>query len=331
MSLSPLLRMLPPVVPPARRRARSLGGGGAALVAALVAGAAPAAAQERTRIDTVVTVGRDAVVDLALVSGDVTVTAAEGAQVRARGVSDGELRFEQRGSAVRIWVEREDRRRWRDRDAGDERLEVVVPIGARVTANSVSGTVAVRGVRGEIEARSVSGDVEVREATRRLHASSVSGSVRVERVEGDVHVESVSGEAVVDDVAGDVDVQTVSGEIDVRRARTTRVRVQTVSGELSYDGTLARDGRYDFTSHSGQVRLAIPADAGATLSMRTFSGSIDSAFPLTLQSGDRVADDDRRGPRRNRRAEYTLGGGGARVTIETFSGSIELVRAGERR
>jgi DUF4097 and DUF4098 domain-containing protein YvlB len=294
--------------------------------------AAPLAAQERTRIDTAVTVGRDAVVDLALVSGDITVTAAEGAQVRVRGTSTrGGLRFEHRGNAVRVWIEREDRRRWRDDDGGEERLEVAVPVGARVTANTVSGGVSVRAVRGEIEARSVSGDVDVEGAVRRLRAASVSGDVRVTRVEGDVRVESVSGDATIDDVAGEIDAQTVSGEIDVRRARTARVRAQTVSGEVTYDGTLARDGRYDFTTHSGEVRIVVPADAGATLSMRSFSGSIDSDAPLTLQSGDRMRDDDddRRGPR-TRRAEYTLGGGGARVNVETFSGDIQLVRPGRR-
>jgi DUF4097 and DUF4098 domain-containing protein YvlB len=232
---------------------------------------------------------------------------------------------------VRVWIEREDRRRWRDDDGGEERLEVAVPVGARVTANTVSGAVSVRAVRGEIEARSVSGDVDVEGAVRRLRAASVSGDVRVTRVEGDVRVESVSGDATIDDVAGEIDAQTVSGEIDVRRARTARVRAQTVSGEVTYDGTLARDGRYDFTTHSGEVRIVVPADAGATLSMRSFSGSIDSDAPLTLQSGDRMRDDDddRRGPR-TRRAEYTLGGGGARVNVETFSGDIQLVRPGRR-
>jgi hypothetical protein len=280
-----------------------------------------------TRIDTTVGVGRDAVVDLSLISGNVTVTSWGRGDVQVRGYSERlPLRFEHQGGRVRVWVPSGN---YRGR-SGDQRLEVVVPVGTRVAAKSVSGDVRVTGVRGELEAGTVSGEVEASDAVRRIALNSVSGAVRGTNLDGDVRANSVSGEVVLDQIAGEIDAQSVSGEVDVRRARSSRVKMESVSGEITYDGTIARDGRYELSSHSGEIHLAIPSDVGADLSLRTFSGSIDTELPLTTRGDTR--DDGRRsyGPR-ERRMDFTVGGGGARITAETFSGSIVIARAGARR
>jgi Ni/Co efflux regulator RcnB len=283
--------------------------------------------QGPTRIDTVVSVGRDASVDLSLVSGNVTVTAWGRGDVQVRGYSERlPLRFEHQGGRVRVWV---PNARLRGR-SGDQRLEVVVPVGTRVAAQSVSGNVRVTGVRGELEAGTVSGDVDASDGVRRVALNSVSGAVRGTNVEGDVRANSVSGEVILDQVSGEIDAQSVSGEVEVRRARSSRLRMESVSGELTYEGSITRDGRYELNSHSGEIHLLLPADVGADLSLRTFSGSIDTDFPLTTRGDSR--DENRRsyGPR-ERRMDFTLGGGGARIMAETFSGSINIGRAGTRR
>jgi DUF4097 and DUF4098 domain-containing protein YvlB len=283
-------------------------------------------AQGPTRIDTTVSVGRDASVDLSMVTGDITVTSWGRGEVQVRGYSERlPLRFEQSGSTVRVSTP-SNRSRGR---AGDQRLEVVVPVGTRVAAQSVSGNVSVRGVRGEVEVGAVSGDVEVQDAVRRVLLNSVSGAVRGTNLDGEVRANAVSGEVTLDDVRGDISSETVSGESTVRRARTSRLRMQSVSGELTYDGTIARDGRYELNSHSGEIHLALPSDVGASLSLRTFSGSFDSDFELTMRPDGR--DGSSRASRNDRRMDFTLGGGGATIVAETFSGTIKLARAGARR
>jgi hypothetical protein len=280
-----------------------------------------------TRIDTTVGVGRDAVVDLSLINGNVTVTAWGRGDVQVRAYSERlPLRFEHQGGRVRVWVPSGN---YRGR-SGDQRLEVVVPVGTRVAAKSVSGDVRVTGVRGELEAGTVSGEVTASDAVRRIALSSVSGAVHGTNLEGDVRANSVSGEVLLDQVAGEIDAQSVSGEVDVRRARSPRVKMESVSGSITYDGSLSRDGRYELSSHSGEINLALPSDIGADLSLRTFSGSIDSEIPLTMR-GDTRQDGRRSYGPRERRMDFTLGGGGARITAETFSGSINIARAGARR
>jgi hypothetical protein len=274
-----------------------------------------------TRIDTTVRVGQSGAVDLTLVTGPVTVTAWNRADVRVRAYSERlPLRFEATGGTVRVYSPRT-----RTRSAGEQRLEVFVPAGTRVTATSVSGDVSVRGMRGEVDARSTSGDVDVQGGARRVALQSVSGDVRASAVDGDVRAQSVSGDVTLDDVGGEVDAKTTSGGVTLRRARLSRLRAETVSGDVAYDGALARDGRYDLSSHSGEIRLALPAGAGAALSLRTYSGTIDSNVPLTLQP-NALSSPAPAGSRSGRRLEFTLGGGGARVTAESFSGSITIAK-----
>lgn len=280
------------------------------------------------RIDTTVTLARGGTVDLSLVSGDITVTAGTGDQVRVRGMSERvPFVFERSTSAVRVRLENSncDGKRGRHDDCnGEERLEVSVPTGTRVIGNSVSGTVRVRGVNGEIEAQSVSGDVEVDGAQRRADLHSVSGDVTGRSLQGNVRAQSVSGDVELQSVTGEVNAESVSGDVTLRGMRSDRVEVETVSGEVLYDGSFSRDGRYDFKSHSGDVRLVMPADAAASLEVRTFSGDIDSDFQMTLDAGSDA------GRHRDRNMSFKLNGGGARITAETFSGTVNLERAGAR-
>lgn len=295
------------------------------LVGALAVGAlalaAPSAAraQDRHRIDTTVAVGRDASVDLGLINGDITVTASSRGDVRIDATSEViPLRFEHVGNTVRVTTVSGSYRR-----SGEQRMEVVVPFGTRVNASTVSGRVSVRGVRGEVEANSVSGGVIVEDATRRVRISAVSGGVRGRNIDGNVWARAVSGGVVLERITGEVDAETVSGGVSVRDARSERVHQQSVSGELLYDGTITRDGRYDFQSHSGNVRLLLGDGAAISLSAQTFSGAIDSRFEMTMGPS-------RAGTRRGQRMDFTVNGGGARVTAQTFSGNIVLDRASRR-
>lgn len=289
----------------------------AVLLLAVAAAAAGAQGRDGYRIDTTVTVGRDASVDLGLINGDVIVTASNRDEIRIDAYSEViPLRFEHFGNTVRVTTESGHYRR-----SGDQKMTVVVPLGTRVTAASVSGSVSVRGVRGEIRASSVSGEVTVEGAVRRASLNSVSGEVRARDVDGDVYARGVSGDITVDRVAGEVDAETVSGEVSVRDAKSDRVHAESVSGEITYQGTIARDGRYEFQSHSGTVRLLIPADAAVSLSASTFSGSVNSKIPLTMGPSSRPTN----GSRRGQRMELTINGGGARVSAQTFSGDIVIL------
>ncbi|MGH7717317.1 MAG: DUF4097 family beta strand repeat-containing protein [Gemmatimonadaceae bacterium] len=302
---------------------------GTAMLGAVMLIATPLAAQRdrerdrdrdeeyRSRIDTTVALDRGGTVDLSLVAGEIRVTGWNRDQVRVNATSErGILRFDATRSRVSLEVRSERGR------GGDTRYEVSVPAGTRVLMRSVSGELSATGVNGEIEAHTVSGDIDIADATNRAEFESVSGEVTVARVRGDLRGNAVSGSITVQSVTGEVDVETVSGEVSLTGLQSRFVRAASVSGEVEFDGTIDPAGRYEFNSHSGEVRLVLQGDVNATVSVETFSGSIDSAFPMTLEPGAIGG--------QHKRFQFRIGNGGARISAESFSGGIDIERGSSR-
>jgi len=293
---------------------------------ALFAAAAPLAAQKSrhggrssgddgSRIDTTVAVSKGVTIDLSILSGDIKVTTWDKPQVRVTAVSEeGDLRFEATSQRVSISQEEEND------DGGDTHYELVVPRDARVTASGISGDLTIRGVA-ELEGNSVSGSVTGTDIAGRTSLQSVSGDVRGSGLGGPVRAQSVSGDVELDAVAGDITVQTVSGEMKLRDVKSSYVKTSTVSGDLEFRGALDPKGRYEFNSHSGSFTFAFPRGTGALVSFKGFSGELHSNCQMMLMPGSE-------GAGHNKGMTFQFGNGGAKVSIETFSGDVEITGCG---
>lgn len=273
--------------------------------------------QVRSRIDTTFAFSAEGTVDLSNLSGDIIVTGWSRREAQIKATSErGQLELDV--SSSRITLEEEGRgSMWGGGRRGETRYEVSVPRGVRVIARSTSGDVLVRGTGGEVEAGSTSGDVQVEDAVRRIELTSVSGDVTARQLKGTVDATSVSGSVELESVDGVLHAGTTSGDISLASVTSRDVEASTTSGEITFSGDMATDGRYEFHSHSGTIQLTIPGSSNARFSVETFSGDLDSDFPITLQPGDRSS-------RRPRRFEFTVGNGGARIIAETFSGDLEI-------
>ena len=259
--------------------------------------------EAQSRMDTTFAFSRTGIVDLTQISGDIIVTSWDRAEARIRAYAErGRVRSGLSSSSLSLEVESVRGR------VGDSRVEVTVPVGVRVIARSRSGDVSVKGTKGAVEAKSTSGDVEVGNATGRVVIESLSGDVRASDLSGDIRAESTSGTIEIRGANGEVRAETTSGDVALLGVTSRSVTASTVSGEVEYDGTIDANGRYEF-----------PENSVAQFQVETFSGSLDTEFPLTLQSGQRSSS-------RPRRYEFKLGDGSARVTAESFSGDIVLVR-----
>ena len=291
------------------------------VIAAALLGASELGAQPRyrDRVDTAVTLGSSGTLSVSLYSGRVNVTGASGSEVRIRGSANREtLSIRSRSNYVSISTEAHGH------SNGGAELDISVPRGTRVVLEGFSTAFSVRGVDGEASIETLSGSMVVSNAKGRVNLESVSGNISASDVDGPVSAESVSGRVEVANVDGDITVESVSGAITITGARSMRVNAETVQSALSYDGTIEPSGTYSFTTHSGRLTLAVPATAGATVSLETFSGSVDSDFPVTLESGS------------NRRAgesqfEFRIGDGRSRIVLETFSGDIRIQRGASRK
>lgn len=277
--------------------------------------------EERGRassLDTTVAFDARGTLSVTCPGGAVIVTGSDRSEIRVRARSEsGAIRFTSAGSRAVLETAS-------GRGCSDGRFEVSVPMGTRVVANSWSGSVSVRGVRGEVEAHVQSGDVDVRDATR-LEIEALSGDITVQGVRGDVGIRSISGDVHLSDVHGDVEVESVSGDMNLVQIVAKQVRAHTTSGEIDFGGQILDAGRYEFNTHSGELHLSLPPDFGAELSISTFNGAIESDFPITLKAGEHGI-----GASQSRRINFTVGHGSARIIAETFSGEITLSTKGRR-
>jgi hypothetical protein len=270
-----------------------------------------------TTIDTTLAfAATGGVVDLGVVSGEITVRGWARAEARVHATAEsGPIDFEHGPARISLDVHR----RYGD---GDCEFDLTVPYGTRVLMRSNSGDLHYLAVKGEMEARTMSGGVDVNDTKGMTTVETVSGDIRARGIAGSLRVNTISGGVELASVAGDVDVSTVSGDISLPDARSRVVRMESVSGTEIYGGTIDPAGRYDFHSHSGDITLRMPADVSASLSLQTFSGDIDSDFKLTINPTNSTV-----GHHQGHHIDTAIGsGGGAHVTIETFSGDVRLER-----
>ena len=286
-------------------------------------------------------VGRTGALDLSNIAGDIVVTGGDGDEVRIEAVKrarsrDGEdakrllddLQIEVTETANRVEV-RTLYPRNRRNYSGSVDYTIAMPSGGSATLRSVSGDVRVTNVRGELRAESVSGDMVTTGATRLSLVKTVSGDIQVTdaAAEGEVTVSTVSGDLTARGLkARSIDLSSVSGDVILTSVTSDRATVKSVSGSLEYSGPLVRNGRYEMTSHSGTVRLAVSGTSGFELEATTFNGDVRCEFPLTLRFG--TDDDTGRGRRNrmNRSIRGTYGDASAIVNLKSFSGDIVVTK-----
>ncbi len=124
----------------------------------------------------------------------------------------------------------------------------------------------------------------------------VNGNLKVAGITGYLSLGTVNGSITATGMAGNAWVETVNGNLD-----------------LSFD-KMGEGQSVDLDSVNGAIMLRIPAKASAHVEAETLNGNISNEFGLTVDRGEWVG----------RSMEGVLGSGGARITIETVNGSIDI-------
>jgi DUF4097 and DUF4098 domain-containing protein YvlB len=130
-----------------------------------------------------------------------------------------------------------------------------------------------------------------------LNITTFSAPVDVTGVSGRLTVEGFSSDVRLTNVAGPTQVKTFSGGVTLRAA-------QWSEGDDLHINTF-----------SGDVTVQLPDRARGDLEFDSFSGTFDSALPVTMQTSSR----------RNFRGQLN-GGGSTAFRLKTFSGSVTIRR-----
>ena len=305
------------------------------LIGAVLTAGMSVAQDREERISQTFDIGPIGEFSLSNISGDIRVSGTSGNQVtieavkRLHGRGDRDLLnsvevdISHQGDRIRVETRypRNERRGDDDHRHGHGGVSVdyrvTLPVGTEVEIGSVSGDVMLEGVDGETSVTSVSGEVEVSDVANLVQAKSVSGEVDVRnaRSDDDVDIASVSGDVTINSIeAEELSISSVSGDVRIRQVSCEQGEFESVSGDILYTGRIVSGGRYEFTTHSGDVVITIGEDVGFELEASTFSGEIESEFPMTVTSSSK----------RRRSIHAVVGDASAVIEATTFSGDVEI-------
>lgn len=213
-------------------------------------------------------------------------------------------------------------------------LRVRVPAGKRVALHLGVGKAFVSNVDGIISVEGAAADVAADRTRGALRIETGSGNIDVSDAAGDVTLETGSGDITAARVKGArLELETGSGNVTLSDAEGTALLVETGSGDITATGARGDEvsfetgsGNVDVTlvaafrslaieTGSGDVTLKVPPAIGAEVELETGSGEIDLGG-LTLRVR-RLERDHITG---------TIGDGGGRLSIETGSGNVRLMK-----
>ena len=281
------------------------------MVAAAILFASPAVAQKK--IERKLPLGMEGALRIVNMVGSVVVHGWNKDTVLVRGTLGAGDSFFMGGGykGAKMFVESVN-----DRDPKPARLEVWVPARIRLWVKTATANIDVSGVDGGLDLYVVSGTIDVTGNPHELNAEAIDGDIHITGSPPWVRAKNASGTIVFQGASSDAAFSTVSGAVKVDGGVFERIKIETVTGNISFSGRLDRSGAFDFDTHSGNVDLAIPATMGASFSVMTIAGSITNNLSKNSPIPGRFG----------RGAELTMdtSGGGAKVSVRTFKGPITL-------
>jgi DUF4097 and DUF4098 domain-containing protein YvlB len=263
-------------------------------------------------------VGPGAEIEIDVLSGTVAIEAWSQNLVEVTGtLGDGVESLEIDGDENGVYIEVEYDEHFHGKQQVDTSLTIRVPAGAILSVETVSASISVAGVTGELDLESVSGNVNVATMPAALDVETVSGNISIESAPADSDVSSVSGKIEIDAAGGSIDVENVSGKTMIYGGVIDNGDLESVSGDITCHAIPGPDGSLDIETMSGAITLVIDPTLVASFDLSTFSGSIQNQI----------------GPEPTRTSKYTpgkelyfnTGSGGPNISLESFSGSIKLI------
>ena len=287
-------------------------------------------------------VGDGAAVDLSHLSGDIRVTGGGGSEIKieatkrvrhrdpeqAKRLLDA-LRIDMNNFNGRVEVRTIYPRRgsFGNNISASVDYVISVPIAASVALKSISGDISVTNVKGEVRAETVSGDVNISATPNVSVAKTISGDVTARDIgtQTTLVLSTISGTVIGTGLkVRALEAGSVSGDVRLIGSEVERLEAKSVSGNIEFDAPLTKGGRYEFTSHSGNVRVVLSGNTGFELDADTFSGSVRSDVPVTLRAVGRTdpAPGTRRGS--NRAIRGSFGDASAFLSVRSHSGSVVI-------
>jgi len=291
--------------------------------------AEPAAAKEKYEetFEKTVSLAKTGKVSLKNVSGDIEVKTWDRAEVKIEALKTSQAetmeKAKENAAKVKIEVIEEGNLLRIEADYPEVSIkglnvsidfDLFIPDQAALKIKSVSGDVTLENIGGAVETEVVSGDIEVMKAGQGLDCQSVSGDLEIRSITGDARLKTVSGDITLEQLKGSLEAETVSGDIELSGVSGAKyIKAKVLSGSVTYQGSIEATSRYEMKSHSGDIEMFLPSDSAFDIEAETFSGDIETDFEISVS-----------GKFSKKKIMGTVNGGGAVLSLSTFSGDIIL-------
>ncbi|MFH1763977.1 MAG: DUF4097 family beta strand repeat-containing protein [Gemmatimonadota bacterium] len=292
------------------------------MLTGIVIGALSAAALIQ-QTDTILQVNGASRLELESFRGEVVVRTwdRDAVQIKAEHSDSHSVRIRRSGSTITVEPEIERGRGF----AHEVDFQITVPRGFDLNIEGVALNVDIQGTEGRIEVTTVHGPIRVQGGRGTISLESVNGAIHVEGAQADLDVTGVAGGVTILNCSGDVLAESVGGSLTLEGITSSDVEIGTVGGTLRYEGSIEDGGNYNFGSHGGQIWLYLPANINAQVDALTLAGDIEVSYPGAPTEPTRGEGFP---GLREKKLSFELGTGSARIRVETFGGTVHILRQG---
>ncbi len=282
-------------------------------LAALMATVLSTSAHTQTKVNRGIRLDANGAVRIYNLGGSVKVVGWNRDSVAVRGSIGKGATFHMGGghAGMKMFVEDAD-----ERNPAAANLEVFVPVMTKLWVKTATAGIDVSGVNGSLDLYVVSGDVRVTGSPADVNAEAIDGTIHISGSPSWVRAKSASGDVTFDGKSSDVTMSTVSGKVTVKGSAFEKAKFESVTGNITFNGTFERGGLINFDTHSGTIDIGMPAGSSADFDIVSISGGIANGLTGKRPSVGRYG--------RGAELGMSAGGGGTRVVVRSFKGAISL-------
>jgi hypothetical protein len=266
---------------------------------------APAAAQSRRWEQRFVVDGKPIII-LRNPSGRIHVKASDRNEVLASAqLSDSRVvvETEQSGNRVELTTRMAGPQASASPDLRAD-FEITVPSDTELQVRTDSGSVVVESVHGDMSFDTVAADLALQD------------------VEGILVIKSVGGSLVCTRCAGRLDATSISGNFKLLEPLLNHVRLQTSSGNISFDGDFLSRGIYVMKSYGGTIDVRYSDQNAFDVHATSLYGQVVNQAPVTTDVHRTAAPPP--GLARSLVGSVNHSTGMARVELSSFNGIIRI-------
>ncbi|WP_017607723.1 DUF4097 family beta strand repeat-containing protein [Nocardiopsis xinjiangensis] len=192
--------------------------------------------------------------------------------------------------------------------------EITLPQQSDTQVHTTTGQIHTHGLQGQMQASTTTGQIHISNHQGPVQAESTSALLQLSHVQGPVQAQTVSGDIELTGQGEQARASTTSGQVDLSGFTAQNVETTTTSGEVNIgDFTEAQASSVSGSIH---IRSNQPLQS---LTVDTTSGNVNAQIP---EEDYHVSGNSTSGDREI--AVATSPQAGARITIDTVSGSVQL-------